>query len=184
MRSHWYVILLLFLPLVAKGESWYALVKAAQQAEPQQQLKLINGYFNQQIRYRDELGDYWQSLNETLESRAGDCEDFALGKYQTFLASGNQAQHFSFVYALRKSDGVAHIALLHKPSNLLLDNLTDELSPIAHRQDLSPVLEFTARSYQLLTPNTHLTRAELVSLQRWQKVLKQAEQPMLKVQYD
>ncbi|WP_159445620.1 transglutaminase-like cysteine peptidase [Oceanospirillum multiglobuliferum] len=171
-------------PFFAMGQSWQELVDKVQRTELEQQLDLVNRYFNEQVRYRAELNDRWQSLSETLNSKQGDCEDFALGKYQTFLASGSHTKSFSFIYALREPDKVAHIALLHKPSNLLLDSLTNNLSTMNLRQDLSPVIEFTANSYQLFSPEVRLTRAELVSLRGWQKTLKKAEKQSSKELYD
>lgn len=184
MKSILLGLLVFSAPLMAQGQTWRDLLQTTQHIQSKQQLEVVNRYFNEQIRYQEDLNDHWQSLAETLRSGAGDCEDFALSKYQTLLASGTKASNFSFVYALRQPDQLAHIALLYKPGNLVLDNLTNELKPITARADLSPVLEFTATNYQLFEKQPPLTRAELVSLQRWQKILRLAEQQSSKDLYD
>lgn len=142
-------------------------------------LHLTNRFYNERIEYAPERADHWLQREELLRYGRGDCEDFALSKYQHLLEQGVSGQLFSFLYARQNPSGQAHIALLYKPDNLVLDILTDKILPLAQRTDLTPVLEFTAESYQLLGQQQRLSRGEFSTLIRWQKVLSQAERHSL-----
>ncbi|MBB1489208.1 transglutaminase-like cysteine peptidase [Oceanospirillum sediminis] len=134
-----------------------------------------NQYFNTRIQYIQESRDHWLRLAELLNSGKGDCEDFALSKYQALLNQGMPQTAFSFVYAMQKQTGQAHIALLYKPDNIVLDIITDQLLPLKERNDLLPVLEFTSVSYQLFEGQPLLSRGQFNTLLQWQKVVYRAE---------
>lgn len=139
-----------------------------------ERLEQVNLYFNDHFEYRIEKSNVWLSRERFIEQGGGDCEDFALSKYQTLIETGIPATEFRFVYARLPRSGQHHIALLHLPSGKLLDNLTSDTRPLAQRQDLIVLFQFTANA---LYPSTlkRLSRAQLRTLQHWQASIRQAE---------
>ena len=56
-------------------------------------LKAVNDFFNQRLAYMEDIDnwgvqDYWASPLESLGKGAGDCEDYAIGKYFTLTSLG------------------------------------------------------------------------------------------------
>ncbi|HEY6843770.1 MAG TPA: transglutaminase-like cysteine peptidase, partial [Thermoanaerobaculia bacterium] len=52
-----------------------------------EQLKAVNHYVNRRVEFEDDQrhfgrADVWSSANETFRSGRGDCEDYAIAKYQ------------------------------------------------------------------------------------------------------
>lgn len=140
----------------------------------QDALRQINDYFNNHFTYRTEPNDRWLLKERFIAEGGGDCEDFALGKYQALLERGLQSSEFRFVYALQIQTGSYHILLRHAPTGLLLDSLTSSMNPIEQRPDLSEQFQFTSRQYYP-GEKSRLTRNELRSLQAWQQSIRLAE---------
>ena len=159
----------------SQAKSWPEFVAELSTQPAINQLHLTNRFFNQNLRYKGEIGDRWLLLNDFLNAGEGDCEDFAIGKYQTLLAKGFSPEEFNFIYAIQNGSGQAHIALLHKPSKSLLDSITNKVASLEERTDLTPIIAFTAKTYELFSSQEPLSRAEFNSLIQWQKVLKKAE---------
>ena len=58
-----------------------------------EQLKLVNRYVNGRVHYVDDQRrfgrpDVWSAANDTLRSGRGDCEDYAIAKFQLLQAAG------------------------------------------------------------------------------------------------
>src|ERR1700744_4250940 len=56
-------------------------------------LRAVNDFFNQRLAYMEDIDnwgvqDYWASPLESLGKGAGDCEDYAIGKYFTLTTLG------------------------------------------------------------------------------------------------
>ena len=66
----------------------------------------IDNKINYLIEYRGENGlDNWQRPFDTVYTKLGDCEDFALLKYRLFLDAGaNEQDLFFLVVRIKKSD--------------------------------------------------------------------------------
>ncbi len=169
------IFLLAFWTSFAYGQSWTDFIAQLGEKSPSHQLASTNRFFNQHLRYAEEKVDRWLLLDDFLAAGQGDCEDFAIGKYQTLLAKGFRAEEFSFIYAIQRGSGQAHIALLHNPSQSLLDSITNELSPLIERNDLKPILAFTAKNYQLLSSTKTLSNSERNLLSQWQHIIYRAE---------
>lgn len=138
------------------------------------QLEMVNAYFNSQFRYIRDRDDRWLQRDQLIQLGGGDCEDFALGKYQTLLEQGFSPSEFHFLYARIPDTGEYHIVLIHHPSGKLLDSLTPETKPLAERPDLQAEFRFTGTTF-LPNSREQLSRAELKSLQQWQHYIQQAE---------
>jgi predicted transglutaminase-like cysteine proteinase len=122
-------------------------------SEELQRLKDINDFFNRRLAFRDDsvtwnLPDYWASPLESLDKRAGDCEDYAIAKYFSLAASGVPTAKLRMVYVRARLQGqsLAHMVLAYyaQPGAepLILDNLRPEVLPASQRSDLTPVFSF------------------------------------------
>ena len=79
------------------------LLTSLAEADDAARLDGVNRFFNRRIAFRDDLQvwhveDYWASPLETLQQGMGDCEDFAIAKYFSLLASGMAASQLRLVY--------------------------------------------------------------------------------------
>lgn len=121
--------------------------------EEAQRLKEINDFFNRRLAFRDDavtwgVPDYWATPLESLEKRAGDCEDYAIGKYFSLAATGVPTTRLRMVYVRARQQGqsLAHMVLAYYPQPgaepLILDNLRPEVLPASQRPDLTPVFSF------------------------------------------
>lgn len=54
-------------------------------------IEQANFLVNQDIEYVPDIGDYWQSPDETWARKTGDCEDFCIGKYALLKRIGEGA---------------------------------------------------------------------------------------------
>lgn len=174
LRWGWLVVLAL-LPLVAAAaydaarvlevaaqrgprvaEQAQALVQQIERSsthEEAQRLKEINDFFNRRLAFRDDavtwgVPDYWATPLESLEKRAGDCEDYAIGKYFSLAATGVPTTRLRMVYVRARQQGqsLAHMVLAYYPQPgaepLILDNLRPDVLPASQRPDLTPVFSF------------------------------------------
>ena len=106
-QSRWWLAALVALPWVAfaaydaarvlevaaargprVAEQAQALVRQIERSSAQDELvrlKDINDFFNRRIAFKDDavvwgVPDYWASPLESLDKRAGDCEDYEIGR--------------------------------------------------------------------------------------------------------
>lgn len=148
-------------------------------------LKTINDFFNRHILYREDQEtwgqlDYWASPLELLAKGQGDCEDYAIAKYFSLIASGVSGVKMRMVY-VRAQVGVsvqAHMVLAYYPAPnaepLILDNLITDIRPASRRPDLVPVFSFSAEG---LWQGVGATSAgdPAARLSRWRDVLVKAK---------
>lgn len=141
-------------------QDWQSLIAQSMHLSDVEKLKAVNTFFNEQIRYGEDLDlwsqlDYWASPLETLELGGGDCEDFALAKYFTLRLLGISEQRLRLVYTTLVPAKQAHMVLGYWVDNgaapLLLDNLYTDIMPITERLDLQMQFAFDP---------THLYRFE------------------------
>jgi predicted transglutaminase-like cysteine proteinase len=128
------------------------------EADDATRLDGVNRFFNRRILFRDDMQvwhveDYWASPLETLQQGMGDCEDFAIAKYFSLLASGMAASQLRLVYVKLQMGGAggpsqAHMVLAYYASAqaepLILDNLITDIRPASRRPDLTPVFSFNS----------------------------------------
>jgi len=138
------------------AEQAQALVQQIERSSAQdelQRLKDINDFFNKRLAFKDDavvwgVPDYWASPLESLEKRAGDCEDYAIAKYFSLAASGVPTARLRMVYVRARLGGqsLAHMVLAYYPEPgaepLILDNLRPEVMAASLRPDLTPVFSF------------------------------------------
>ena len=122
-----------------------------------ERLQAVNRFFNQRISFRSDAEvwgreDHWASPLEALSQGLGDCEDYAIAKYASLLASGVQRERLRLVYVRAElpsqSRAQAHMVLAYYAhpgaEPLILDNLVPDVLPASQRRDLSPVFSFNS----------------------------------------
>lgn len=82
----------------------------------------INSYVNKTISYKSDNIDYWQTPDETLSSKTGDCEDYVILKRAMLKRLGIDSMMLvGFDVAYR----INHAILL--VDDKVLDNVTDKI---------------------------------------------------------
>lgn len=121
----------------------------AQEAAPvPDQVFMVNNLVNKNYHYvRDDrqfdAADYWQTPAEMKENMAGDCEDFALLKYQILKERGVSEDQLSLAYG--KLNGEGHLITLYQDNDghqHVLDNADNDISTVENRDDLQILVHF------------------------------------------
>ena len=116
------------------------------------QLTEINRNWNLFITYKpDSLRDHWQSPNETVKLRTGDCEDISIAKMlDPAIRSAVPVEQLRLSY-VHTPEGQPHMVLVigKGAQALVLDNLFDEIKTLAE-SGYRPVYQLDAagRVYQ------------------------------------
>jgi predicted transglutaminase-like cysteine proteinase len=153
-------------------------------------LKAVNDFYNQRLAYREDIDnwgqlDYWASPLESLGKGAGDCEDYAIGKYFTLTSMGVPHARLRMVYVRASIAGapngfVAHMVLAYYPTPeaepLVLDNLQPGIRPAGERPDLAPVFSFNAEGLWQGVGSIRASGDPLTRLSKWREVLARARQ--------
>jgi len=114
-------------------------------------LEAVNRYVNARVTFVDDrrqfhTADLWSAASDTLRSGRGDCEDYAIAKYQMLRRAGVSDRDLYLVIVkdlVRRAD---HAVLVVRAEGrmLLLDSGADEIADAANAQDYRPVLSFAA----------------------------------------
>jgi predicted transglutaminase-like cysteine proteinase len=132
------------------------LLQQAAAVDEASRLDPINTWFNRRIVFRADDAvhgdaDQWSSPLELLASGHGDCEDYAIAKYFSLLASGVPVARLRLVYVRAQvagNEGQAHMVLAYyaqpQAEPLILDNLVTSVRPASRRPDLTPVFSFNS----------------------------------------
>lgn len=132
---------------------WRHMLEESRALSDDEKLKAVNLFFNRHMRFNSDqavwgVPDYWATPLESLDKRAGDCEDYAIAKYASLVAMGVPTARLRMVYVRARLNGqsLAHMVLAYyaEPGAepLILDNLRPELLPASQRRDLTPVFSF------------------------------------------
>ena len=118
---------------------------------PVEQLKAVNRYVNRRVEFEDDQrhfgkADVWSSANETFRSGRGDCEDYAIAKYQMLRAAGFSSRDLYLVIVrdlVRRAD---HAVLVARAAGhmFVLDNGSDQVLDSETISDYRPVLTFAS----------------------------------------
>lgn len=139
----------------ASAQALIKLIERTSKLDEVARLSAVNSFFDERIRYADDqevwgVPDYWASPLEMLQKGAGDCEDYAIGKYMALASAGVPIAKLRMVYVRALLDGksVAHMVLAYYAhpgaEPLILDNLVTEVKPASQRPDLTPVFSFNS----------------------------------------
>jgi len=153
-------------------------------------LRAVNDFYNQRLAYVEDIDnwgevDYWASPLESLGKGAGDCEDYAIGKYFTLTSLGIPHSKLRMVYVRASIPGapngfVAHMVLAYYPTPeaepLVLDNLQPVIRPAGQRPDLAPVFSFNAEGLWQGVGSIRASGDPLTRLSKWREVLLRSRQ--------
>ena len=172
---------------VAALNEWLALLQTQAGRPRQAQLAAVNAFWNRIVMGSEDSivwtqQDYWATPLESLGERAGDCEDYVIGKYFSLLHLGLAGEQLRFIYVRARIGGagstqsVAHMVLGYyetpQSEPLVLDNMLNEILPARERPDLGPVFSFNAQG--IYVPGKQPTSAERIS--RWPDLLARMQQ--------
>jgi predicted transglutaminase-like cysteine proteinase len=153
-------------------------------------IKAVNDFYNQRLAYVEDIDnwgqvDYWASPLESLGKGAGDCEDYAIGKYFTLTSLGVPHARLRMVYVRASIAGapngfVAHMVLAYYPTPesepLVLDNLQPGIHRAGERPDLSPVFSFNAEGLWQGVGSIRANGDPMTRLSKWREVVARARQ--------
>jgi predicted transglutaminase-like cysteine proteinase len=121
-------------------------------------LNLANQFANRRIRFVNDSdhwhkSDYWATPLESLGTKGGDCEDFAIFKYFTLKAMGVDESKMRLMYVRALLINEPHMVLIYfedpKTMPLVLDNLKTRILPANQRRDLKPIYSFNGQGLWL-----------------------------------
>lgn len=167
-------------PASVRFSQWKQHLLALEGQDRATQLQQVNRFFNQFHEVEDSImwseEDYWASAPEFIGSGAGDCEDFAIAKFDSLLKLGVSQQRMRLIYVKIASRPSYHVVLAYYPSDdkppLILDNLNPELLPADKRADLQPIFSFNAAKLWLNRNRYSPTQEQdISSFSRWRQVL-------------
>jgi predicted transglutaminase-like cysteine proteinase len=153
-------------------------------------LRAVNDFYNQRLAYMEDIDtwgqiDYWASPLESLGKGAGDCEDYAIGKYFTLTSLGMPHSKLRMVYVRASIAGapngfVAHMVLAYYPTPEAEPQVLDNLQPVirlaGERPDLTPVFSFNAEGLWQGVGSIRANGDPLTRLSKWREVLLRARQ--------
>ena len=173
-----------------KFREWQKLVaETSKMDDPDEQIKAVNDFWNRRIQFmedKDAWGqdDYWATPMESLGQGKGDCEDFAIAKYFTLLASGMDVAQLRLIYVKAKLGGAdsnitqAHMVLAYysepDAEPQILDNLLGEIRPASRRPDLTPVFSFNGQGVWAGASSSSGSSTGTKRLSRWEDLLARA----------
>jgi len=165
-------------------DAWQQLLATQKQIPEAEKLRVVNQFFNAQLKYREDIDlwhqeDYWATPIQALWKGAGDCEDYAIAKYFSLRHLGVPSEKLQITYVKALSLNRAHMVLTYYPSPnampLVLDSLMDAIKPANQRTDLLPVYSFNAQGLWLPGANNTKKVGDTKRLSRWQDVLKKMQ---------
>lgn len=164
----------------ARVEQWKALISDGTEWTDIKKLTKVNEFVNQ-FSFVDDIQhwqqeDYWATPLQTLVTKGGDCEDFAIAKYFTLTAMGMDEEKLRLTYVKALKVNKAHMVVSYfnqpKAEPLVLDNLNENILPASQRQDLLPVYSFNGTGLWLAKrdqSDQHVDDSGRLSL--WQQLL-------------
>ncbi|WP_445619205.1 transglutaminase-like cysteine peptidase [Kushneria sp. Sum13] len=121
------------------------LVQKVRQLKGLSQLQYVNRVVNSAARQQEEDTDIWKGFDRLTREGYGDCEDFAIAKYQILREAGMSADRLDFLAARDTLTPTYHAVLRYRQDDgryLILDNLTPLILLQAQRTDLTPIVTF------------------------------------------
>jgi len=144
-------------------------------------LSFINSFINRILPAYDistaSSIDYWATPKEFFLKGHGDCEDYVIAKYFTFLELGIKKENLYFAIVNVKGQKDAHMVLLYvenkNSSPLVLDNLSSKVIPFTKRPNLIPKFAFNEIDSYKFTPEkfTEKVKINWGKENKWEKLL-------------
>ncbi|MBU3992690.1 MAG: transglutaminase-like cysteine peptidase [Alphaproteobacteria bacterium] len=132
--------------LAGVSGTWTELLDQANTITHGEPLEMVNRWVNWHVRYVDDQGgDRWAPAAETLGSRQGDCEDFAIAKMALLAELGIPADDMFLVLVRERRRPLDHAVLIVRRAGRtwVLDNRTDALLAAGAVTDYTPRMSFS-----------------------------------------
>ncbi|WP_157956908.1 transglutaminase-like cysteine peptidase [Salinicola aestuarinus] len=120
-------------------------IARAGRMDVESRLVYVNRVLNNAARQREETEDVWKGFDRLIADGYGDCEDFAIAKYQILLAAGTASDRLDLLAAHDTLTPTYHAVLRYRRddgSHWILDNLTPLILKGSERRDLEPIVAF------------------------------------------
>jgi predicted transglutaminase-like cysteine proteinase len=139
--------------------AWRNLVQYAKKNPELENLRMVNGYFNQWPPQSDDdayqTQEHWATPAEFMRNRRGDCEDYAIAKYFALRFLGVPARNMRVVIVRRKNEKGAYMLQLHAVLAVLSSQniwfiLDNNSRP---RDGITPHTQYQGRFMPLLSVN-------------------------------
>lgn len=128
---------------------WASAMAEVTRVPRHEQPSAVNAWWNLRLAFVDDPQDVWQTPQEALAQRKGDCEDFAFAKYAMLRQLGWKPPELRMAYGRVSTGGrqIPHMVALvdtETPDDpLVLDNLGDFPVVLSRRWDLEVVFMFS-----------------------------------------
>lgn len=148
-------------------------------------LEAVNFYMNAFVGSYDEqtyqTEDFWATRAEFLSAGQGDCEDYAIAKYETLKDFGIKPKQMGVCIVKERSSQYYHMVLLFwqatKVTPMVLDNLSFKVLPLDARVDLSVEQCMNEEGYfKLDTHNQPQSFQSHLKLKAYERVKQQSAQ--------
>jgi predicted transglutaminase-like cysteine proteinase len=116
-----------------------------------QKLNSVNFYFNQIVSAYDSIDDInhdeWDTMIDFVLKGRGDCEEYAISKYEALKLSGIEKNKLFLMVVKEKTrpSNEFHLVTAYYEDDknpLILDNLSFKALPLTRRTDLEPIMIF------------------------------------------
>lgn len=165
---------------------WQDLIDEGVAIDTYSKLNLVNQFANRRIRYQSDIAhwgksDYWATPLESLGTRGGDCEDYAIFKYFTLKAMGVDESKMRLMYVRALTINEPHMVLIYfddpREIPLVLDNLKSKILPASQRKDLKPVYSFNGQGLWLAkAQGLGSTKPTSSGIKNWTELMQRIEQ--------
>ena len=133
------------------GGVWTPMLASLKKQDTLARIAVINQWVNRQLAFTDDrlvagTADRWATAGESLTSRRGDCEDYAIAKMQLLRAAGIPATdlYLTIVKDLVRRADHAVLIVRFEGRFLVLDNGSDRVAETADIADYRPILTYSA----------------------------------------
>lgn len=89
-------------------------IRTAATLSPLTRLLVVNTAVNRHLTYTGEAVDRWAPVAETLQTKRGDCEDYAMVKMALLIAAGTPMEAMTFVVVKDTKRNAHHAVLIVK----------------------------------------------------------------------
>lgn len=93
-------------------------------------LNQVNTRINKAIKPVSDIRQFGKREHWTTNTKAGDCEDFALAKRAALLRQGFRAPDLLLTMARRKGEAHTVLVVRTRDGDFVLDNMRDEVLPV------------------------------------------------------
>ncbi|MCG3683759.1 transglutaminase-like cysteine peptidase [Aliarcobacter butzleri] len=167
--------------ILKRLEKYEEVKNKARNLDINKKLTQINLFINGSLAEFDNasmgIDDYWMTPKEFFIKGHGDCEDYVIAKYFTFLELGVKKENLYPAIVKVQGSASLHLVLLYvedkNKSPLVLDNLSFKILPFSKRTDLTPIATFNEIDSYTLTREKFLQKANVDwgKENKWEKLL-------------